>query len=283
MREHPGPSEPTRVGLPVIEDADRVVQPTELEQRLDMVRNPPPLGRLAPAEPGRRRLGLVEPRDRGVQIACLERDDSERSEVDGRMSPELLLPEAQSAFRVPPRDVELSTMRGDDRDGHVVPRHLESVLERDLERTRRVLGRELPAARPQLDVRELVQEARGRRLIAVLPRLVFALEQWTHDVDVPLRAENDHAHAECLPLQHRITAGCAERMRTLRVGGYVWIAYCSPEEGEDLECVDTERIVVDVVGELERRMGMREASDKALLESDRPCKPTEDARLQRRA
>ena len=58
-------------------------------------------------------------------------------------------------------ELELTAMDGDDRDGKVVLRHLESVLDRDVVRAGGVLRRELPAPGPELDPRESPR-ARGR-------------------------------------------------------------------------------------------------------------------------
>jgi hypothetical protein len=54
------------------------------------------------------------------------------------------------------------------------------------------------------------------------------------------------------------------------------------EQGEDGERLDPERVVVELVGELERGPGVLERSGETLLEARRPREPAVDARLQRR-
>ena len=89
------------------------------------------------------------------------------------------------------RKLELATVRGDDGDRQVDPRHLEPILGHQVVRTLGVLGRELPSARPQLEPREALQRLGRRQIVAVAGLLVLALEQRTCRARV---AEPDRLH-----------------------------------------------------------------------------------------
>ena len=177
VREHPLAADPRRVRLPGVEDPHGVVDPAELEQRLDVVGAPPADARLAPAERRGLPVGLVEPLG-GRGASPLQSATSPRTAMCcGGWSAELLLGQLEGPLRVRAGELELAAMDGDDRDRKVVLRHLEPVLDRDVVCARGVVGRELPAPGPELDPGEAPERARAPRLVALAPLLVLALEQ----------------------------------------------------------------------------------------------------------
>ena len=82
-------AEPRRVRLPEVEDADRLVDPAELEQRLDVVGRPRARVRRAPPERRRLPVGLAEAVDGRRRVSAPERDESRhrlRAGADGSRS-----------------------------------------------------------------------------------------------------------------------------------------------------------------------------------------------------
>ena len=173
-------------------------------------------------------------------------------------------------------------MGGDHRDRQMDPRHLEPVLDVELVCAIGVLGRELPAAAPQLDIGEPGQRVRGQQLVALMPFLVLALEERTRLLDAPTHVEHVRDRTVRLVQQHRVADGGGEVVCPCGVRRRLGIADGAAEEGEDGERLDPERVVVELVGELERCTGVLERSGEALLEAGRPREPALDARLQRR-
>ena len=108
--------------------------------------------------------------------------------MHGRVQPDLLLPELQGSLRVRAGDLELAAMGGDHCDRQMDPRHLEPVLDVELVSAIGVLGRELPAAAPELDIGEPGERVRGQQLVALMPFLVLALDERTRLV-----------HGSCAP------------------------------------------------------------------------------------
>ncbi len=74
-------------------------------------------------------------------------------------------------------ELELPAMDRDDRDGKVVLRHLEPVLDGDVARTGGVHGCERPAPSRELDQGKAPERLGARRLVTVVPHSVLALEQ----------------------------------------------------------------------------------------------------------
>src|SRR6188472_1966930 len=68
-------------------------------------------------------------------------------------------------------------MDGNDRYRQMVLGNLQPVLDRDVVRLRRLVGRERPAAAPELEPRETPQRAGTPRLVALAPLFEIALEQ----------------------------------------------------------------------------------------------------------
>ena len=121
-----------------------------------------------------------------------ERDEPEDRQVLRRVEPELLLGELERSLRVLARELELAAMDGDERDRQVVLRHLEPVLDRDVARAGGVLGRERPAPGPELDPREAPERVGAPRLVALAPLPMLALEQGARLVPPRGRREGVH-------------------------------------------------------------------------------------------
>jgi len=68
-------------------------------------------------------------------------------------------------------------MDGDERNGKVVLRDLEPVLDRDVVGESGVRGGKRPIAFPELDPGEAPERPGATRLVALAPLEVFALEQ----------------------------------------------------------------------------------------------------------
>ena len=71
-------------------------------------------------------------------------------------------------------------------------------------------------------------------------------------------------------------------MRSRRVCRRVSVSDETAEEREHSECDDPPRVVVEIVGQVERGTSVLERSDKALLEARRPRETAVSGRLQRR-
>src|SRR5262249_31523172 len=151
--------------------------PAELEQELDVVRAPPADARLAPRERSRLRFRQREPLLGRRRVALPQRGKPEDGEVLGRMERELLPGELECTRGGLACEPEPPAVKRDGRDRKVVLRHLEPVLDRDVVRSRCVVGRELPAAAPELDPREAPERPCATRLVALAPLGMLALEQ----------------------------------------------------------------------------------------------------------
>ena len=202
----------------------------------------------------------------------------------GRVERELLLGQLEGSFRMLAGELELAAMDGDERDGKVVLRHLEPVLDRDVVGASGVRGRERPAPFPELDPGEAPERAGAARLVALAPLPVLALEQGAGLVPPGRRREGvDDGQRRLL---HQLLAADGGRkvvrarrkiLRRFRVAG---------EPAEDRlhrSSARSEHVVVEAIGELERCTGMLERSHVALPEACRPREPTVDDRLKRRA
>ena len=125
-----------------------------------------------------------------MRVAILKGDDTQRSQVHGRVQPDLLLSELQGSLRVGAGELELAAMGGDHRDRQMDPGHLEPVLDVELVCAIGILGRELPAVAPQFDIGKPGQRVRGQQLVALMPFLVLALEERTRLLDAPTHVEH---------------------------------------------------------------------------------------------
>src|SRR5439155_11001053 len=74
-------------------------------------------------------------------------------------------------------ELELSAMDGDQRDGKVVLRNLEAVLDRDVVGGGGVRGGEFPSPGPELDPGEAPERAGTSRLVPLAPLPVLAIEE----------------------------------------------------------------------------------------------------------
>ena len=164
----------------------------------------------------------------------------------------------------PPRQVELATMNGDERDREVVLRHLEPVLERDVERAGGELGRERPASGPELDPRQAPERAGAARLVALGRVPELALEP-----GACLLPPRDGANA-CTTTN---VASCTSRSppsafakssARSRQLGRVAVADDPAENRLHDAGARSEHVVVEPVGELERRPRVLERADVAL-------------------
>ena len=95
----------------------------------------------------------------------------------GRVEPKLLLGQLQGSFRMLAGELELAAMDGNERNGKVVLRNLEPVLDRDVVGETGVRGGKRPVPFPELDPGEAPERAGAARLVALAPLPVFALEQ----------------------------------------------------------------------------------------------------------
>src|SRR5262245_10318850 len=185
---------PLGVRLPCVEDVYRLIDAIELEQRLDLIRDPPTLARLAPPESLGYSGSLREPVGGCVWSATLPCSDAQDAKMHGRVKPKLLLPQLQGSLRVCARNLELPSMDSNRSDRKMHPRHLEPVLDLDLVRAFGVVGCELPAAAPQLDPCKPVKRICCQKLVSLAPQVVFALEQRAGGIKVPLRNEHTTQH-----------------------------------------------------------------------------------------
>ena len=159
------------------------------------------------------------------------------------------------------------------RCGRWTPRHLEPVLDLDLVRACGVVRRELPAAAPELDPGKLVERA-------LLPtaRLARAARR-TRARAARARRQGPSACMNTRPsasprlvLQARLAGSGREFVRSRRVCRRVSVSDETAEEREHSECDDPHRVVVEIVGQLERGTCVLERSDEALLEARSPTR-----------
>src|SRR6185436_7528048 len=276
VREHPLAPETRRVALPGIEDSNRLVHAVEFQQRLDVVGHPPALHRLAPTEPPRHSGGLAKALHGRAQIVPLQGDDAEDPEMDGSMQPELLLPELQRSLRMFAGEIKLTPVGGDSRQREVYPRHLEPVLDLNLMCAVGVLGRQTPAAAPQLDPGEPEESVRRPKLVPLAPVMVRALEQRAFAVDVIAYSEHVALRDDRLLKQLRIADGGRKVVGSRRVPRRLGIADGASEKREHRERTHPERVVVEAVGEVERSLRMRGRRSEAHFETRRPGEPNVD-------
>src|SRR5437667_586392 len=93
------------------------------------------------------------------------------------MERELLFGQLEGSLRMLAGELEPAAMDRDERNGKVVLRHLESVLNRDVVGLDGVRCSELPAPGPELDPGEAPERAGAPRLVALAPLLVLVLEE----------------------------------------------------------------------------------------------------------
>ena len=223
-----------------------------------------------------------EPLDGRARVAALQRDEAERPEMDGRVQPELLLAELQRPLRVRAGELELTAVGGDHASGRCCPRHLEPVLG-DLVRARRRTrprARQRPAhsstqassrARPPPKARR-ARATRGTRARAARAQRRMS----------PRRRSTCASCAARLLHAARVAAGGRELVGSRRVRRRLGSPTARPRNASIVERTDAERVVVELVGELERRSRVRRARREALLKRDAHASRQLDARLQRR-
>ena len=114
-----------------------------------------------------------------------------------------------------------------------------------------------------------------------MPLVVREFEQRTRSVEVPAYVEHVRERVRRLPQQLDVAGGGCELVRPRGVCRSVGVAYCAPEEREHPERAHPERVIVEIVGQLERRSRVLERSVESLLEANRPREPALDDRLKR--
>src|SRR6266576_3774776 len=276
VNEDPLSSKAPRAGFPRVEYFHRLVDPTELEQRLDVVVGPGSIGGVQPPELQRARVRTPEPLGAGRSISTPQSDQPDDREVVGRMKSELLLGELECPRRRLPREVELAAMDGDPGDREMVLGYLDSVLKRDVARPSGMLGGELPAAQLELDQRQLPKGIGASRLVAFPPPLVLIIEELT----AGLIADADRPDVSHQVLQPRLSGLAGELERFGRPRLSVLVADCRTEIRQDGECSHLERVIVKTLCELERGAGALVGLDEPLAEADRRGEPELDVRLQ---
>ena len=188
------------------------------------------------------------------------------------MQSELLFRKPQTSLRVGSGELELTAMGGDRRDRHMNPRHIEAVLEIELVVAIGIRSRELPAARRKLDVGQPPQHIRRQQLVAVLPFLVLALQDRPGLIDAPPHLEHLRDRCSSPVQQPRIAGRQRNVLCSCGVGRRLGIADGAAEKREEGHRVDKERVVPELVGDLECRAGVLECSDEPLLEAGQPTR-----------
>ena len=112
-----------------------------------------------------------------MYVSTPEGGEPEHRQVLRRVERELLFRKLERSVRMLACERELSAVDGNDRDRQMILGHLQAVLDRDVVRLRRLVGRELPAAAPELEPRETPERAGTPRLVSLAPLLELALEQ----------------------------------------------------------------------------------------------------------
>ena len=197
-----------------------------------------------------------------------------------RLQAELLLGQRERPLGMLAGEFELPAMDRDERDGQVVLRHLEAVLDRDLVRALGVLGRAVPVARPELHPRETPERAGAARLVAVTPLATLALEQRPRLVPAKGRHENaDDRERRLLhkPLAAERRREVVRRQRQLRRGA---VADDPAEDRPYHPCTRAKPVVVERVREFERDARVLERMHVPLAETRRPRQPAVDLRLE---
>ena len=115
-----------------------------------------------------------------------------------------------------------------------------------------------------------------------MPLVVRAFEQRTAVVEAP-RAYVEHVRERVrrLPQQLDVAGGSGELVRPRGVCPSLGVAYCEPEEREHRERAHSERVIVEIVGQLERRPRVLERPVEPLREAHRHREPALDDRLKR--
>ncbi len=158
----------TRVGFPDVNNAHRLVDTADLEQRFSMVRGPGALARLAQPRLLGLPVGLAEPHRRGGRVTAPEIDEAEDRE-ERRHRDVVLLCKPESTLRVLARKLELPTMDGNQGEREVVADVLKRVLRVEVCCASRMVCRELPVPTPQFHPGKLPQQPCAERLVAFAP------------------------------------------------------------------------------------------------------------------
>src|SRR4029453_12389295 len=166
-------------------------------------------------------------------------------------------------------NLELAPMGGDHRGRQMIPRDIEAVLDVDLECRGSVLRRELPAAAPQLEKGGTGGRACRPQLIALSPLVVYGLEERAGGVDVPALVEHLHERVCRLLKQLHVADSGRELVGPRRMCRSVGVAYPTAEEREYRERMHPERVIVEIVGQLERRPCVLERAAESLFEAQR--------------
>src|SRR6185295_1726004 len=132
VRENSWISLPCGVGLPPVKGFHRLVDPAELEQRFGVVVGPRAVASPEPPELERARMCPAEPLGAGGSVAAPGRHQPDDGQVIGRMETEVLLRELECPHRRLSRQVELTAMDRDPREGEMVLGYLEPVLDCDV-------------------------------------------------------------------------------------------------------------------------------------------------------
>ena len=263
-------------------------RPAELEQRLDVVGAPPAACSARPSRAPAARLGLGEP------LAAPAADRRSRARrVRGspgawaggaRTAPRQLAALARECSRASSSWPRWTAI---DRDREVVLRHLEPVLDRDVVGAVGVARPRAPSARPRARPMR-GPRARGRSDGSSRSRHSSYSRSSSARASLRCRErrrERGHDARRSPPAPVARRRGRSRgRAPALRDAGASRVADEPAEERpEHRRARDSQRVVVELVGELERRTCVLERSDEALPEAGRPRESAVDDRLERRA
>ena len=136
----------------------------------------------------------------------------------------------------------------------MVLRHLEPVLDRDIAGAIRVVGGNIPLSSPELDPTQTPERAGAPRLVALTPVFVLVLEQGAGVIPPRERCEGVDDRQRRLPHEQLATDGAREVADPHRkILGCFRFPGEPPEDRLHRARLSSQQIVVELVGELERR------------------------------
>ena len=216
------------------------------------------MARLDPPELRGLPVGPAEPVRAGGRVSAPERGEPDDRQMERRPEPELLLRERQGPLRLLAGELELAAMDGDPRDREVVLRHLDPVLDADLARAGGAVRRELPA--PASSSTHASDQSR-----IALHGSSRSRHSWYSRSSTTRAASMSPSEMSSVgdrvgrrPQQLRVADGGRELVRPRRVRRRLRVAHDAAEQGELVERAGPERVVVELVGELECRTGVLE-------------------------
>jgi hypothetical protein len=203
-RERTSPTEPHRVDFPQVDDAHRLVDPAELEQRLCVVRRPRARVRSAPSKRRGLPVRFSERLCGRRRVPAPERDEPRNCLQQRRTKADLLIAELQRSLRLREGELYLPSMDGDPCDRDVVLVLLDAVLDVDVARMARVLGGALPQPSPELEPRETPEHLGREQFVALVPLSILAFEHSAAGIDLERVGEHAGMEHVRLPYQLRI-------------------------------------------------------------------------------